>query len=189
MMTLHPPSRASPLAIGTRVSHTGRSVFAVTTSGEHQGDQDDGILILSLLATEAWLEERGWDSPPLVLALIAQGDDEAAPSGSSSTQTLAYAVIGEGEPYEILANGFVPDALAILVAAEAWGWPEDLPDEERLGRPSHHPRRVELRTVLAVTRARTVLSVTRARGSEPVVDVGGTGPLIDAMGRALGVIE
>jgi hypothetical protein len=158
-------------------------VALVTLGGDHG---DGFLLIRSLLATEAWLEERGWDAPPLVLALLPRSDGGLPPSEEPSDQTLLlYEVIGEGEPYEILANTNKPNALALLVAVEGWSLPQDLDGAARQGRPSEHADRVEVRTVLAMTREGEVLSVTRERGREPLVEAGASGPLVDAMRLAL----
>src|SRR5690606_24440939 len=98
-----------------------------------------------------------------------------------------WQVLGEGDPYEILDGAEEPDAAALVVASEAYAWPESVPPERRTGRPSESPDAIEVRMVLAVTREGEVMVVTRPRGGEPEVEVGGGGPLADAMRAALGL--
>jgi hypothetical protein len=137
-------------------------------------DPDVEMMTLSVLATEAWLESRGWDAPPIVMVLVDRDGNE-----------LAYTAVGEGDPYEILEATDTGDALALLVAAELWAWPPDLPEQEQVGRPSQHPDRVEVRLVVALTRDGTTIGVARPRGGEPDLDTECTGPLVDAMRAAM----
>ncbi len=152
---------------------------------EPKNPAEDAAFILSLRAMESWLEERGWDALPLVLVLLPNSEDATPPTSDERVELLEFAIIGEGEPYEILAEASEPDALATVVATEAWTWPDDLPEEERVGRPSEHPRRVEVRSVIAVTRAGTIVTAMRPRGGEPVVEFDGGGPLVEAMRQAM----
>jgi len=135
-------------------------------------------LVLSVLATESWLETRGWDAPPTVLALL---DDTIDGEGSCE---LTYSRI-EGEPYEILEDNDWTDAAALVVAVEGWAWPADLPEDEQIGRPSEHPNRIEVRTVIAVSRSGEVISVLRLRGEDPFVEIECGGPLVAAIAAAL----
>ena len=131
-------------------------------------------MVLSVLTTEAWLESMGWDALPTVMVLVRHSGDE-----------LEYSVVGEGDPYEILQTIDADDALALLVAAELWAWPPDLPEDQRIGRPSEHLDRVEVRSVTALTRSGLTIGVVRPRGGKPIVETTCSGPLVDAMAAAL----
>lgn len=141
---------------------------------EQIGEDEPDLMVLSVLAMEAWLESRGWDEPPIVMALSRIEGPE-----------LEYAVLGEGDPYEILAETAPPSASMLLVAAEMWAWPPDLPESEQVGRPSEHPDRVEIRSVVALDHSGQTIGVVRQRGEEPFVEPSCSGPLVDAMSNAL----
>lgn len=150
----------------------------------------DEMLVLSLLATERWLDYRGWDQPAIVLALLPEAPDGVEVPGlprDDGTVALFWQVLGEGDPYEILDGAEEPEAAALVAASEAYAWPSSVPPERRTGRSSESPDAVEVRMVLAVTRAGEVRLVTRPRGGEPDVEAGGGGPSADAMRAALGV--
>lgn len=132
-------------------------------------------LIRFLVEFEASLEEQGWDAVPMVLARIPDEGDE-----------MVFDVVGEGDPYELVEGWDATGVTAYVVASEAWSWPPGLPESERVGRPSDRPDRIEVRSVLAVTRTGEVVLVSRERGGEPVVERSAHGPLVDAMALALG---
>lgn len=143
-------------------------------------DDDEPIidaeeLALSLLATEAWMEDRGWDRNPLVLALQLDGpDDGDDPDGDEpdldawdedeqDDDDLVYAVVGEGDPLAILDDLDASDQIALVVSREI----------------------ADLRTVTAVTSDGYVVSVQRRRGDEPTVELGGDDALVEALHAAL----
>jgi len=141
---------------------------------EQIGEGEPDLMVLSVLAMEAWLESRGWDEPPIVMALLRIEGPE-----------LEYAVLGEGDPYEILIEAAPTSASLLLVAAEMWAWPPDLPESEQAGRPSEHPDRVEIRSVVALDQSGQTIGVVRQRGEAPFVERSCSGTLVDAMGAAL----
>lgn len=122
-----------------------------------------------------------------MLALVEESSGELgnAAGAVDGSVVLVYLVLGEGDPYEILRDADEPDALALVVASEGYAWPDSVRPADRTGRPSDHLDRVEVRMVMAVTRAGDVLLVTRPREGEPEVEHGGTGPLVDAMGAVM----
>lgn len=154
-------------------------------------DDDEGspedprmrTLVASLLATEMWLEERGWDMPPMVLTLEAVDTDPVTDDGTGA-EALTYRIIGTGDPYEILDGLDASDAQAVLVAFEMWAWPPDLPETEQVGRPSEHPDRIEIRSLVARTRDHETMSVIRVRGEKPYMTRDVEGPLYDALDAA-----
>lgn len=115
------------------------------------------------------------DAVPTVLARIPDEGDE-----------MVFDVVAWGDPYEILERSGSPEVIGYVVSVEGWDWPSTVSDAERAGRPSDHPDRVEVRSVVAVTGSGEVVSLTRERGEdEPLLEHGGEGPLVEAMRVAL----
>lgn len=127
-----------------------------------------------LFAYEASLEEDGWDATPVLMARMPDEGDE-----------MVFDILGEGDPYEIIEGSDTTGASALVISLEGWAWPTDLPESERTGRPSEHPDRVELRSVLAVTGTGESFTLTRERGGEPIIEHDCHGPLAEAMEAAL----
>lgn len=136
------------------------------------GSSED--LVGFLVRYEASLEEQGWDAAPTVLARVPDEGDE-----------MVFDVVGVGDPYELLESWDPAGVSAYVVSVEAWSWPPELPESERVGRPSERPDRIEVRSVMAVTRSGEVIVVSRQRGGEPIIERVAEGPLVDAMTEAL----
>jgi hypothetical protein len=90
--------------------------------------------------------------------------------------------VAEGDPYDFLdwvrVDGSV-DALALAVTG--WAFPPEAPETWR-GRPSAHPQRVRVRSVVVVTPDGRQCSALRRRDTgELLVDVDGEGPMMRAL--------
>lgn len=150
-----------------------------------------------LLRLEAHLDSLGWDQPHGVLAVVGANQPGATRVGCTELAIVPLAV-SHTHPFEVLAMRTMgPECIALIVVSEGWSYPPDLlADQDALSRthrwlsPSAHPRRVEQRTVMVVSRDGDDLAVSRPRGSEPIVldrehaQIEGRVP--DAMRRALG---
>ncbi len=120
-------------------------------------------LTLTALALEASHERLGWGLPARLYGIGA---------GHTWTQ------VDEGEPYEIVDLFTVlpgEDFVAVALVTEGWAGPLDG------GRPSRHPRRHRVRTVVAVGRDGAHVSVLRRRGATAEIVEGGQGALMDRL--------
>jgi hypothetical protein len=93
-------------------------------------------------------------------------------------------LLAEGDPYEFLDDVRVDERHVVAVALATCGW--SLPPElygTWPGRPSEHPARLRLRSVVVVTpdlRHRSALRLRRP-GESPLVSEGGEGPMMRAL--------
>ncbi len=129
---------------------------------------DTKVLAMSVMSMEEYLETRGWDQLPQVMALYRAEDLNIA--GTLEGQIgLGYQLLGEGDPYEILLEEPLEEAaVGLLVSVEGWSFPSDLPQEQRHGPPSEHPDKVEVRFAILCpddrTKGNLFLRVARNHG-------------------------
>jgi hypothetical protein len=96
----------------------------------------------------------------------------------------AWVLLAEGDPYQFLDEVRVDERHVVAVALATCGW--SLPPElygTWLGRPSEHPARLRVRSVVVVTpdlRHRSALRLRRP-GESPIVTADGEGPMMRAL--------
>jgi hypothetical protein len=120
-------------------------------------------LTLTAVALEASHERLGWGLPARLYGIEP---------GHTWTQ------VDEGEPYDIVELfTLLPgeEFVALALVCEGWAGPLDG------GRPSRHPRRQRVRTVVAVGRDGDRISVVRWRGGDAEVVEGGQGALMERL--------
>jgi hypothetical protein len=152
---------------------------AHTTGMDHVSDEELVRLATELAATVG--TTGGWHEPPQLYGLVpdaARRGSGLLPAGGRRWQRLA-----EGDPYRFLdavhvRNDEVP-ALALIACG--WAFPPDRPEEWH-GRPSTHPRRVRVRTVVVVTPdGRQCSAIERRDTGGVIVDDRGEGPMMRAL--------
>lgn len=145
-------------------------------------DDDSQALVLAALAFEDWCEDQGWDQPTQLVEIRRV----AEPREPDDPDVEFVELVGEGDLFDILAEVELSEhALALLLAAEIWAFPPDLPEDQWVGRPSEHPDRVEVRTVTVVDVDGHAFDVHRVRGDdEATVTAEVSGRLVDAVRAA-----
>ena len=120
-------------------------------------------LILTTLALEASLDRQGWGGPARLYGIDPDH---------------TWVQVDEGEPYAIVELfTLLPgeDFVAVALVCEGWAAP---PDGRR---PSRHPKRARVRTVVAVARDGGRVSVMRRHGEAAEVIDGGSGALMERL--------
>ena len=168
---------------------------------------------------EQEINAGGWDAPAQLFALanpltteaglgsdvVASLRRQVADPGAgedSRHMSAAYAITKlanlEGYPLDAMWGITAPDwAAAVLLSFESWVKPpllnadgEPMPDPFADMRPSQHPRRVEVRHVIMLTRSGHLYSTERRRDTGEVNWIGqqpGGGFIIEALHRVLGM--
>jgi hypothetical protein len=120
-------------------------------------------LTLTALALEAEHERLGWGLPARLFGI--QPD-------------LTWVQVDEGDPYDLVELfTLLPgeDFTAVALVVEGWAGP---PDGTR---PSRHPRRQRIRTLVAVPRRGEHVAVLRRQGGRAEVVPGGSGALMERL--------
>jgi hypothetical protein len=120
-------------------------------------------LTITALALEASHDRLGWGLPARLYGIAADH---------------TWVQVDEGEPYAIVELfTLLPgeDYVAVALVCEGWAAPPDA------GRPSRHPKRERIRTVVAVARDGGRTSVLRRLGGQPEVIDGGKGELMERL--------
>lgn len=165
------------------------------------------------LAVEARVEEGGWDQPLRLFGLFNPVDTEAVlgpaenifeelaiddvDTESGAVQCMVTELGELGDYLELWGEVAPPWVSALVLAFEGWVVPPVfdgagavVPDPDADLPNSKHPRRVEMRSVLMVTRSGHRYGVTRARGEDPKPhdpDVQPGGLLPEVLMRMLGL--
>lgn len=137
---------------------------------------------------ELFTEENiGWDATPTVFSIK-----------DGSIKSIV-ALAGQGKSFDLLASmardqkglELLGDFDAFILLSEAWTYPKDIDqsvvDLEAMWGvipPSEHPRKVEVRTMLAMSREGHALGVNRLRGDEPAESDRVEGAAVDTLKEA-----
>jgi hypothetical protein len=179
-----------------------------------EGNYTAASMVLILARLEADLEEAGWDEPPRLFTVQRQlAPPELLPATGLDGFLLALEQFGPhlggmdgpgmARAIESLAglikDGFPAPAelLGWVLVHEAWLITTTDPNEfgevaEAAGqhRINQHPKRVEIRMVVAVDRSGTAYQLMRQRGAEPelLIDDGRNYQLLGDLPAALKVL-
>lgn len=131
-------------------------------------DEDTKALVMGAMAFEAWLHEGGWDAPPQLVRIHRSTPEEVA---DGEPELWFEDTVIDGETvFDALDRVTLEDeAVALLLSLECWAFPPDLPEDERVGRATDHPDRVDVRNVTVADADGHVFVVQRYRGGEPAV--------------------
>jgi hypothetical protein len=154
---------------------------------DHVNDEDLVHFATDLAATMR--ATAGWHDPPRLYGLVAgavRRQPRLLRAGGRSWRPLA-----EGDPYCFLdairvRNDEVP---ALALVACGWAFPPERPEEWH-GRPSTHPRRIRVRTVVVVTPdGRQCSAIDRRDTGAVIVDDRGEGPMMRALMNAWSAVS
>ncbi len=136
--------------------------------------QFGALVTMDLKDVTARLEQLhdaiGWGLSPQLYAVFADG---------------SWLQLSEGDPYDMLEDfAQCPDldAEAVALTCEGWAAPYGISV-----RPSVHPARRRVRSVVSVGRSGERWSAIRQQGDDVLVTAHGAGPLFEAMAQLWGV--
>lgn len=154
-------------------------------------------------SVESDINAMGWDRPARVFLLQGEPGDEFLRMMSE-----VEGHVGDFLEMATTSLGPIPEngSLGLAVATEGWTYPrhigeqlakmtaEEQAEYGKLVRPSEHPERREVRSVILVTRDGEVAAITRIRGGndgedEVLAETDMTGRLVEQMKVALGLNE
>lgn len=125
---------------------------------------------------------RSWRASSRLFGIFVPPPGEAPWRDPSGEAEPTWWCVAEGDPYDFLDWVRVDDTVdAVALAVTGWAFPPEAPETWR-GRPSQHPQRVRVRSVVVVTAdGRQCAAIRRRDSGDLLVDSTGEGPMMRAL--------
>jgi hypothetical protein len=125
---------------------------------------------------------RSWRAPSRLYGVFLPPPGKAPWRDPSGEGEPTWWCVAEGDPYDFLDWVRVDDSVdALALAVTGWAFPPEAPETWH-GRPSQHPQRVRVRSVVAVTPdGRQCAAIRRKDTDDLMVDTSGEGPMMRAL--------
>jgi hypothetical protein len=135
---------------------------------------------LAVLLEEAVF--RSWQAPSRLYGVFLPPPGRAPWRNPAGDPEPTWWCVAEGDPYDFLDWVRVDESVdALALAVTGWAFPPEAPETWR-GRPSQHPQRVRVRSVVVVSPDGRQCSAIRRRDTgEVAVDANGEGPMMRAL--------